>query len=53
MVIINPMKCENCNRELQAENLMVNTDREGNLIRICGFCGHEVKVNTQNKRIVN
>ena len=52
MVIINPMKCENCNKELQADAIMVTTDKENNLIRICGFCGYEVNVSSQSRRKV-
>jgi len=42
-MILNPIICEDCKKELQPENLRVGFDND-NLIRICGFCGHEVKV---------
>jgi len=47
MMIGNLIKCEACGRELQPEDLLVGTDDDGNLVRKCGFCGYEVKVNVQ------
>lgn len=43
-MILNPFKCEKCKRELQPENLGVDVDDGGELIRICGFCGNKVEV---------
>jgi len=42
-MIINPFKCEKCERELQPENISVSV-KDGDLMRRCGFCGFEVKV---------
>ena len=42
-MILNPIICEKCGRELQPDMLGVNM-RDGDLIRVCGFCGDEVKV---------
>ena len=44
MVILNPFKCELCEAELQPENIGINEDCEGNLIRICLFCGNKVVI---------
>jgi len=44
MTILNPFLCENCEEELQPKNIKVGIDEEGNLIRICGFCGNKVKI---------
>jgi hypothetical protein len=43
-MIMNPFSCENCKRELQPENLGINVNEEGELVRICMFCGNEVIV---------
>ncbi len=42
-MILNPFKCENCGRELQPENIGIKVEND-DLIRICVFCGNEVKV---------
>ena len=42
-MILNPFKCEGCGEELQPENILVKTTPD-ELIRVCGFCGHEVEV---------
>ncbi len=47
MVIINPMKCENCNAELQPHRILVGMNNNG-LTRVCAYCGHEVQVNKLN-----
>ena len=41
-MIVNPFQCEKCCRHLQPHNLGAYTDGDGNLIRICLFCGNEV-----------
>ncbi len=41
MMIGNLIKCPNCKRELQPEDLLVGTDGE-DLISKCGFCGAEI-----------
>lgn len=46
----NLIKCEACERELQPEDLLVGTDDEGELVRKCGFCGQEEKVNVQQNK---
>ena len=46
-MILNPMNCEKCKRGLQPENLGVKIEGE-TLIKVCGFCGHEVKVEGKN-----
>jgi len=42
-MIINPIICKNCKNELQPEDLKVGVEN-GELIRICGFCGEKTKV---------
>ena len=42
MVIIgNLIKCPNCKRELQPEDILIGADGE-DLISRCGFCGEEI-----------
>ena len=41
-MIINAIICEKCGSELQPENLLVGNMKEGDLIRVCEFCGDEV-----------
>jgi hypothetical protein len=43
-MIMNPFSCENCKEELQPENIGVNVNEKGELVRICLFCGNEVIV---------
>ena len=43
-MIINPMRCKKCNEELQPEDLLVGTDKQGNLVKVCRFCGDEAEV---------
>lgn len=43
-MILNPFNCECCKRELQPENIQLTIDEEGNLIRVCGFCGCVVRI---------
>lgn len=42
-MILNPIVCEKCKRGLQPDMLGVKME-DGDLIRVCGFCGDEVKV---------
>lgn len=49
-MIINPIVCDDCNRELQPGDLRVAFDND-DLIRICGFCGHEVNVDEKRREI--
>jgi hypothetical protein len=44
MIIKGIIVCENCGFELQPENMYVSFDDSQELIRICGYCGFEVKV---------
>ena len=41
-MILNPFRCEKCKEELQPEDIMVGVDKDGNLGRICGFCGNQI-----------
>ena len=43
-MILNPFKCEGCKRELQPEDIQIGINKAGDLERVCGFCGHEVKL---------
>lgn len=43
-MIINPMKCEKCNQELQPSDILVGTNDNGSLVRVCRFCDNEVEV---------
>ena len=43
-MILNPFNCENCNEELQPEDIGVAIDDKGDLIRVCLFCGNKVKI---------
>ena len=47
-MILNPFKCENCGEELQPDKIGVDF-RGTDLIRICGFCFHEIKLNAGTK----
>ena len=38
MIVINPIICEACKKELQPEDIKIGTDEKGNLIRFCGYC---------------
>lgn len=42
MIILTPIKCEQCEADLQSENIGVSVNCEGELVRICLFCGNEV-----------
>jgi len=42
-MIINPIICPSCREELQPEDIKVGVE-DGELIRICGFCGDKTKV---------
>jgi len=44
MVIINPMKCESCGEELQADEVLIGVNENTEMIRKCEHCGNEVKV---------
>ena len=48
-MIINGFKCENCNEELQAEDIGVSVNDKGNLIRICRYCNHITEIQEQGK----
>ena len=37
--IINPIICENCKRELQPDDILINVEF-GKIIRICNYCKH-------------
>jgi len=43
-MILNPFKCENCKEELQPEDIMVGITKEGDVARICGFCGNQINI---------
>ena len=43
MMIGNLIECERCKRELQPEDIGVKT-KDGELYRVCLYCGFEVKV---------
>ena len=49
-MILNPFKCEKCGKELQPEDIgiKVNDEDSESLIRICMFCGNEVKIQEKN-----
>ena len=40
-MILNPIMCEECNMELQPEDVGVKING-GELVRVCGYCKHEV-----------
>lgn len=42
-MILNPIICKKCNNGLQPDMIGVKIEN-GDLVRVCGFCGHEVKV---------
>ena len=42
-MIINPFRCDNCIEELQPEDIGV-TLKEGELVRVCLFCGNTIKL---------
>jgi len=44
MMVGNLIECEGCGAELQPEDLLIGTDSDGDLTRVCAFCGYEVKV---------
>jgi|WetSurMetagenome_2_1015567.scaffolds.fasta_scaffold10513_13 hypothetical protein len=46
-MIINPFKCENCNNDLQPEDILITTFTDGELYRTCRFCGDKIKVNAK------
>jgi len=48
-MILNPIKCKKCGRGLQPENIGVGNDSEGNLIRICLFCGDEIVIKLEEE----
>lgn len=39
-MILNPIKCEGCGRELQPEDILVGNRFEA-ITRVCAFCGYE------------
>jgi transcription initiation factor IIE alpha subunit len=39
-MIINGFKCENCGEELQANDIGVRINEQGEIIRICRLCNH-------------
>ena len=45
-MIINPIVCESCDRDLQPENLGVCFEGDS-LQRVCGFCNHKVPILNQ------
>jgi len=48
-MILNPFKCEACKEELQPEDILLDTNRNGELIRVCKFCYNEVKIEQVSK----
>lgn len=48
-MIINPMKCKQCNEELQVKDVGVGINAFGNLVRVCLFCGLEEEVEGAKK----
>lgn len=50
MMIGNLIKCENCGAELQPEDILLNINKEGELIRMCRFCGYKVNVDKEVKK---
>jgi len=46
MTIINPFKCEKCERELQPEDIGLDLDGY-ELVRICGFCGNRIIIKSE------
>jgi len=40
-MILNPFPCEKCGKLLQPEDVVLDIDDAGNLIRICDFCGNK------------
>lgn len=47
-MIGNLIKCEKCNNELQPEDIGIGIE-QGNLIRVCCYCGN--KVNIEEKKL--
>jgi len=43
-MIINGFKCEGCGEELQADDISVGINTEGNMVRICRFCNYVTEV---------
>jgi hypothetical protein len=43
-IILNAIICEQCKRELQPEDIGVDVDKNGDLVRVCLFCGNKVIV---------
>lgn len=41
-MILNPIKCEICKREIQPEDIGLKIDEKNQLIRVCLYCGSEV-----------
>jgi DNA-directed RNA polymerase subunit RPC12/RpoP len=42
-MILNPIKCENCGKELQPNEIMLKVSIKG-LVKKCKYCGHEVVI---------
>ena len=40
-MILDTISCKACKRELQPNDISVGTNDEGDLTKICMFCGHE------------
>ena len=47
--IINPFKCEGCERKLQPENIGIGVIK-GELTRICLFCNYQIKITKQEEK---
>lgn len=43
-MIVNPFSCEVCDKKLQPEDIGVDVDSDGKLLRICMFCGNIIIV---------
>ena len=40
----NLIECENCKAELQPEDVMLGVNDNGDLVRVCVFCGNEIVI---------
>ncbi len=51
-MILNPIICEECKRELQPSKIGIKLSKgdSGDLIKVCMFCGHEVNIDANKEK---